>query len=100
MKRFWLSPLAKSDLAAIRHHIRQDKPMAADRQIARFFEVFQALAANSALGQKRPEMGPNLRSFCVGSYVVFYRPRKQGVEIARVMSGYRDIDSLMTLRQE
>lgn len=94
MRRFRLSPLAKSDLAEIRHYIWQDKPVAADRQIAKFFDTFQMLAGNSELGQQRPDVGPDLRAFSVGNYVVVYRPYIEGVEIARVVSGYRDFEAL------
>jgi toxin ParE1/3/4 len=94
MRRFRLSPLAKSDLAEIRHYIRQDKPLAADRQIAKFFHAFQMLARNSELGQRRPEFGSELRTFSVGNYVIVYRPFAEGVEIARVVSGYRDFEAL------
>ena len=94
MSDFRLAPLAKTDLAEIRHYIARDKPMAADRQIARFFERFHSLATNPLMGQSRPDLGPNLRSFSVGNYVVIYRPISEGVEIARVASGYRDIEAL------
>jgi toxin ParE1/3/4 len=94
MRQFRLSPLAKSDLAEIWHHIRLDKPVAADRQIAKFFRAFQMLARNSELGQQRPEFGSNLRTFSVGNYVIVYRPFAEGVEIARVVSGYRDFEAL------
>lgn len=94
MRRFRLSPLARRDLAEIRHYIRQDKPMAADRQIAAFFRIFQMLAKNSEMGQRRPEFGADLRTFSVGNYVIAYRPYDEGVEIARVVSGYRDMKTL------
>jgi toxin ParE1/3/4 len=94
MRRFRLSPLARTDLADIRHDIRQDKPAAADEQIAKFFRAFQVLARNFELGQRRPEFGPDLRTFSVGNYVIVYRPFAEGVEIARVVSWYRDFESL------
>jgi toxin ParE1/3/4 len=97
MRRFRLSPLAKSDLAEIRHFIRQDKPMTADRQIDKFFQTFRLLVKNSEVGQRRPEFGPDLRTFSVGNYVIVYRPFSEGVEITRVVSGYRDIDALFGL---
>lgn len=34
-----------------------------------------------------------LRSFPVGSYLVFYVPASDGIEIVRVMSGRQDIDA-------
>jgi len=94
MSRFRLAQLARTDLAEIRHYIAQDKPRAADRQVAEFFEKFHLLAKNPEMGEKRPELGPNLRSFGAGNYVIVYRPIREGVEIARVISGYRDIEAL------
>jgi toxin ParE1/3/4 len=94
MRRFRLSSLAKRDLAEIRHYIRRDKPTAADRQIAAFFRAFRMLAENSEMGQRRPEFGPDLRDFSVGNYAIVYRPFAGGVEIARVISGYRDFKAL------
>ena len=94
MRRFRLSSSAKRDLAEIRHYIRQDKPMAADRQIAAFFRTFQTLAKNSEMGQRRPEFGLDLCTFSVGNYVIVYRPFAEGVEVARIVSGYRDFEAL------
>jgi toxin ParE1/3/4 len=94
MRRFRLSPLAKNDLAEIRHYIRQDKPVAADGQIAKFYQTFGMLAKNWEMGQRRPEFGPEIRTFSVGTYVIVYRPFAEGVEIARVVSGYRDFEAL------
>ena len=89
-----LASLAKTDLAEIRHYIARDKPGAADRQIARFFETFQMLGGNPELGERRYDLGPELRCFVLGTYVIIYRPAVEGVEIARVISGYRDLDAL------
>ena len=94
MRRFRLSLLAKSDLAAIRHYIRQDKPRAADRHMVRLYHTFEMLAENAELGQRRPEFGSGLRVFSVGNYVIAYRAFAEGVEIARVVSGYRDFEAL------
>jgi len=43
------------------------------------------------IGRSRPELGENLRSFPVGNYLVFYVPRADGVDIARVIYGGRDL---------
>jgi plasmid stabilization system protein ParE len=53
--------------------IREDKPVAAGRQIAKFFHTFQMLAKNFELGQRRPELGSDLRVFSVGNYAIVYR---------------------------
>ena len=95
MSSFRLATLAKTDLAEIRSYIARDKPGAADQQITRFFENFQMLSKHPELGQRHPEFGcGDLRVFSAGSYVIFYRPVENGVEIARVVSGYRDLNVL------
>jgi hypothetical protein len=40
-----------------------------------------------------PELQRGLRSFPVGSYLVFYLPLPDGVEVVRVMNGRQDIDA-------
>ena len=52
------------------------------------------VAGQPLLGRLCPELAPNLRSFPVGNYVIFYRPIDNGIEVARVLHGARDIDSL------
>lgn len=39
----------------------------------------------------RTPLLPGIRSFAVGSYVLFYRQRNDGIELVRALSGYRDI---------
>ena len=46
------------------------------------------------MGAKRDELMPGLRSFPVGDYLVFYRVADRGIEIIRVVSGYRDLPAL------
>ena len=46
------------------------------------------------MGRPRGELAPRLRSFPVGPYVLFYRPTPNGIEVARVLHGARDIPSL------
>ena len=51
------------------------------------------LVENPLAGRERPELQKDLRSFPVGSYVVFYVPLSDGIEVARVMNGRQDIDT-------
>jgi toxin ParE1/3/4 len=94
MSTLRLTDLARADLADIRAYIAGDKPSAADRQIVRFFETFHILAANPELGERCDQFAEGLRCFSKGAYVIFYRPIVDGVEIARVVSGYRDLPAL------
>jgi toxin ParE1/3/4 len=46
------------------------------------------------MGRSRPELAPDLRSFPVGSYLIFYQPLDDGIEIIRIISAARDVDAL------
>jgi len=87
------SPLVRLDLIEIWTYVAQDNSDAADSLLDRFETVMGRLAERPLMGRKRPELGEALRSFPVGNYVIFYQPYDEGVEIIRVLSGYRDINT-------
>ena len=94
MKNLKLSALAESDLADIWFYIAQESPVDADKFVDFIYDKCKTLAASPGLGVERPELAPSIRSFPIGNYVVFYRQVKAGIEIARVLSGKRDIPPL------
>lgn len=94
MKKIRLSALAEADLADIWFFVAQDNATAADRLIDLLYRKCRMLAGSPGLGVERPELAPAVRSFPVGNYVIFYRQTKTGIEIARVLSGRRDIPPL------
>ena len=91
MSKVKLSSLAESDLAEIWFYIAQDNMEAADRFIDLIYEKCLLLAESPGMGRLRPELSPGIRSFPIGNYVTFYRSAERGIEIARVLSGSRDI---------
>lgn len=91
--RFRKSPQADLDLDSIWNFIAADDVQAAERQIDRIGKIFQMLIENPLAGSERHELRKDLRSFPVGSYVVFYVPLPDGIEIIRVMHGRQDIDA-------
>lgn len=94
MKPVRLSPRARTDLEEIWIYIARDSSGAADRFLDRIYEMCQKLAHAPGMGRRREELGRDLRSFPVGSQVIFYRRAKAGIEVVRVLSGCRDLDSL------
>ena len=46
---------------------------------------------NPNAGRSRPELAPELRSFPIKNYILFYRLNKTGVELIRVLSARLDI---------
>lgn len=88
------APLAEADLDEIWNFVANDSVAAADRLIDTIVAKCQILAGHPEMGQARPELAPRLRSFSVGNYVVFFRPIEDGIEVARVIHGARDVDVL------
>ena len=86
------SPQAEIDITSIWGFIADDSVKAADSMLERIEDVFDMLAQNPMAGRARNDLGPKLRSFPVGSYVVFYVPVPDGIEVMRVMNGRQDID--------
>ncbi len=94
MPKIIKSPRAKSDLLDIWDYIADDSTTSADNFLNTIGHKIQTLARSPKMGRMREELAPNLRSFPVGNYIIFYRPIKNGVEIARVLSGARDLNAI------
>ena len=94
MSRYRVDRDARADLEEIYDYVADENLAAADRLMDTFQEKFGLLAVHPLMGQTRPELAPNLHSFSVGKYVVFYRPTDDGVEVARVIHSARDVDAL------
>lgn len=54
-------------------------------------QKMELYATQPELGESRPDLGSDVRHFPVKSYVVFYRPLDDGIEVLRVLHGSRDI---------
>ena len=84
---------AELDLDDIWDHIAQDNLNAANGVLRRIFATCDLLASQHMMGEARPELGRDLRSMSVGSYVIFFRPHEVGIGVARVLHGARDVDA-------
>ncbi len=93
MKRFRIDPQARADLDGVYEYVAKANRPAARRLIERFQEALRLLATQPMMGQARPELAANLRSFTVGSYVIYFRPVRDGIQVARVIHGARDTTS-------
>lgn len=65
--------------------------LAAVRFVEKLRETCRLLAENPELGERREDFGHGLRCFSVGNYAIVYRFGAECVEIAKVVSGYRDL---------
>ncbi len=85
------SNLAELDLLEIWAFITEDSFGAADRFLDLLDKKCKALAGAPDIGRSRTDLTPGLRSFPVKRYVIFYRPTADRIEIARVLSSFRDV---------
>ncbi len=94
MNRYRVADEARSDLDEIWFYVARDNPDAADKFIRAITSRFPKLANMPHLGRSREELSPRLRSFPIGRHIIFYRPMENGIEIARVLDGARDLPPL------
>ena len=91
MKKLRVSREAEEDLLEIWRYISERNESAAIRLITDINAKYETLLEFPGMGRSREELGPGYRSFVVGNYVIYYRLIEDGIEIARVLHGSRDI---------
>jgi toxin ParE1/3/4 len=91
------TPESIDDLKAALDHIARDRPGAAVRVIDKLEDQCNELASFPEMGRRRDELASGLRSFPSGSYLIFYRVMKDGIEIIRVLHGARDMPSIFEI---
>nr|WP_287765466.1 type II toxin-antitoxin system RelE/ParE family toxin [Microcystis sp. 49638_E5] len=91
------SPSARLDLKQVNSYLAGKNPQAARILKEKIQQACKKLAKFPNLGRRRDELIPSLRSFPVEDYLIFYFPLENGIEIARVVSGYRDLDAMFDL---
>lgn len=93
MKRYRIAAQASVDLAEIWAFIAADSISAADRFLDDVAARCESAARLPGIGRRREELGPGYRSVPVGSYLIFYQPTAEGIEVIRILSGFRDLSS-------
>lgn len=96
MSAYLISPIAESDLDEIVTYIAQDNVPAAFKVLDTFFEAMNMLSENPQVGHLRIDLTNHaIRFWPVKShYLIIYKDTNP-IEIVRVLSGYRDIASLL-----
>jgi len=89
------TPASRRDYAQIWDYVSEHGSVrAADDLLRTFDETLRLLSDFPRAGQARPGLRPRLRSFPVGSYLLFYRPLRGGIEPVRVLHGARNLPPL------
>ena len=96
MRSYFLSPIAEQDIDEIVSYITHENPSAALKLLDAMFEAMDMLAENPMVGHKREDLTDKpVRFWPVKWHYLIVYTNCSPVEIVRVLSGYRDILSLL-----
>ncbi len=96
MSTYSFSDAAVADLEAICDYIAQQNPESAIKLFEAIRQKCKTVAQFPKMGKDYERLAPSLRGFIVDNYIVFYYPREDGIDVVRVASGYRDLESLFS----
>ena len=91
MARAIQTPEARQDVINILRYLTQRSPVAAQRTSTRIRRAYQHLASFPLTGRPRPNLGPDVRSFAVTPYVIYFSPDPGGVVILRVFHSRQNV---------
>jgi plasmid stabilization system protein ParE len=94
--KFIIAPAAEQDIHTIWDYIADDNVRAADALVEDFYKAFHLLADNPRMGYRQEPFRKFLFRFWTvrKRYQVIYRENSP-IEIARVLSSYRDIFAIL-----
>lgn len=96
MSRYIISPTASRDLEEIIDYFAERDIDAGERFIGEFNNKCRNLVQFPNLGRSYADLATSLRGMALDGYIVFYKPADDGIEIVRVVSGYRDLPTLFS----
>ena len=94
MKKPLYTTAAQQDLVDILRYISRDKPDAAVKWVEKIEDKCMLIASQPEMGERRPQLGTDVRSNFVRRYVIFHRKQGDTAEILRVLTGDRNITKL------
>jgi toxin ParE1/3/4 len=100
MSGYIFAQQAKKDLKNITQWIASNNPSAANRFVDLVKQKCSLVTDFPQMGRSYERLAPSLRGFPVGKYIVFYYPTNKGIEVARVLSGYRDFTAVFFRKDE
>jgi toxin ParE1/3/4 len=92
--KYGFSEDAIADLDAICDYLGRYSVKAAGKLFDRIRQRAKLVASFPDTGKSYEDLIPGLRGFVVDNYIVFYIRAGDGIEVLRVISGYRDLRSV------
>ncbi|MEM7759920.1 MAG: type II toxin-antitoxin system RelE/ParE family toxin [Cyanobacteria bacterium P01_A01_bin.40] len=100
MSSYSFTDTAVKDLEEICDYIAHQNSNAASQLFDAIRKKCTLVANFPNMGKSYAKLATNLRGFTIEDYIVFYYPRENGIDIVRVISGYRDIEALFLEDEE
>ncbi|MEG4343937.1 type II toxin-antitoxin system RelE/ParE family toxin [Microcoleus sp. A003_D6] len=94
MNRLLITLEASRDLSEISDYFLAQSVDAGDRFVEGFGKKCQQIAQFPYLGRSYSQFAPNLRGVPLMGYIVFYQIVGDGIEILRVIGGYRNLQDV------
>ena len=94
--QYAISLEASKDLDDILDYFLSRNIEAGERFIQEFNKKCEYLTSFPNIGRSYSNFDRTLRGIPLDSYIIFYRVFEDSLVIARVVSGYRDLESLFT----
>ena len=94
MKTYSFSTEAIQDLDQICQYIAQNDQPAASKIFDAIRKKARLLSQFPNMGKAYSQLAPDLRGAPIEDYIIFYYPRADGLDIARIVRGYRDLEQL------
>ena len=91
MSYYTFSDLAIDDIEQICDFLAQTNPKLASQLFDTIRQKCKLVAGFPNMGKDYSWIDPNLRCFIIDDYIVFYYPCEDGISIARVIYGRRDL---------
>lgn len=97
MSRFIISPTASQDLEEIVDYLSDQSLDAGEQFLAEFDQKCRNLSRFPSMGRSYADLVPQLRGILIQTYIIFYQRVEDGIEIVRVISGYRNLSAVFDL---
>ena len=97
MRKLRIARSAVADLDEIWLYIAQKQSVETAERVVNFLtSKLSVLAASPGIGRHRPELGPEIRSFPVRNFRIYYREEKRGlVRILHVRHAKREESKML-----
>jgi toxin ParE1/3/4 len=90
-----ITPTASRDIESIMDYLAENASFeTAEHFLDQLNGKFKRLVKFPKIGSRRDELYPGLRSVPLKNYLIFYRSVPEGIEVMRVVGGYRDLEAL------